>query len=185
MVFKYSSCFFKEHRINEAQKKSKRKSCKTIFGECPLTFDGAYGLTQANHSIEFCECEKDCRFLLYDHFIKKHKLKEVCAQRLIQAVADNHDPRTIKLFDENESIIDYLWKVLCPFINGRLGLIEYSQKYLKNIPCSNQLIRLDNLKHHLRRRHHVCNSYTQKLVDVFKAIQSKYNTTSASLIPST
>ncbi|CAF1163906.1 unnamed protein product [Rotaria sp. Silwood1] len=142
-------------------------------------------LLKQNHSIEFCEYEKDCRFLLYDHFFRKHKLKEVCAQRLIEAVADNHDPRTTKLFDENERIIDYLWKVPRPFINGRLDLPEYRQKYLKNIPCSHNLVRLDNLKQHLRCHHHVCNGYARKLVAVFKAIRSKYNTTSTSLIPST
>ncbi|CAF3907819.1 unnamed protein product, partial [Rotaria sp. Silwood1] len=86
---------------------------------------------QADHSIEFCEYEKDCRFLLYDYFIKNRKLKEVYAQRLIQAVADNHDPRTTKLFDENENIINYLWKVPCRFIYGQLDLIQYSQKYFK------------------------------------------------------
>ncbi|CAF4750405.1 unnamed protein product [Rotaria sp. Silwood1] len=177
--------FDKDQHINEEQKKSKRKSCRTIIDECPLTFDGAYGLTQTNHSIKFCEYEKDCRFLLYDHFIRKHKLKEVCAQRLLEAVADNHDPRTTKLFDENESIIDYLWKVPCPFINGRLDLPEYRRKYLKNIPCSHNLIRLDHLKKHLRCHHRVYNGFAQKLVDVFKAIRSKYNTTTAFLIPST
>ncbi|CAF3653654.1 unnamed protein product, partial [Rotaria sp. Silwood1] len=34
------------------------------MNECPLRFDRAYGLTQANHSIEFCVYEKDCQVLL-------------------------------------------------------------------------------------------------------------------------
>ncbi|CAF4655197.1 unnamed protein product, partial [Rotaria sp. Silwood2] len=94
--------------VNEEKKKNKRKSYRAIVDECPLTFDGTYGLTKSNHSIEFCENEKDCRVLLYNHFIRKHKLKEVCTQCLTEAIADNLDPRTTKLFNENESIIDYL-----------------------------------------------------------------------------
>ncbi|CAF1246724.1 unnamed protein product [Rotaria sp. Silwood1] len=85
--------------------------------ECPLTFDGAYGLTQANHSIEFCQYEKVCEIRFYDHFTKKHKLKDVCVKRLIETVVDNLDPRATKLFNENENIIDYFRKVPCPFIN--------------------------------------------------------------------
>ncbi|CAF3963825.1 unnamed protein product, partial [Rotaria sp. Silwood1] len=45
--------FFQDQHVNEEQKKYKRKSCRKIVDECPLTFDGAYGLTKANHSIEF------------------------------------------------------------------------------------------------------------------------------------
>ncbi|CAF4475120.1 unnamed protein product, partial [Rotaria sp. Silwood2] len=177
--------FDKDKYVNEEKKKSKRKSYRAIVDECPLTFDGTYGLTKSNHSIEFCENEKDCRVLLYNHFIRKHKLKEVCAQRLTEAVADNLDPRITKLFNENESIIDYLWEVPCPFINGPLDLPEYRQKYTKNIPCSHKSVRLDHLKNHLRCHHHIENRFAQKLVDVFKELRSKYNTTTSLLIPST
>ncbi|CAF4939471.1 unnamed protein product [Rotaria sp. Silwood1] len=124
-------------------------------------------------------------FIKYTVVPKKHKLKEVCTQSLTEAVADNLDPRTIKLFNENESIIDYLWEVPCPFINGPLDLSEYRQKYTKNILCSHKLVRLDHLKNHLRCHHHMENRFAQKLVDVFKELRSKYNTTTSLLIPST
>ncbi|CAF1208686.1 unnamed protein product [Rotaria sp. Silwood1] len=112
-----NSSMEEDHHVNEEQKKLERKSCRKISDECPLTFDGAYGLTQATHSIEFCEHDKTCQIGLYQHFIKKHKLKEVYAQRLMRAVADNKDSKTTKLFDGIENVIDHCYKVPGPFTN--------------------------------------------------------------------
>ncbi|CAF3759557.1 unnamed protein product, partial [Rotaria sp. Silwood1] len=44
--------------MNKKQHKEKRKGITTSFGQCPLTFDGAYGLTKAKYSIEFCQHRK-------------------------------------------------------------------------------------------------------------------------------
>ncbi|CAF4314203.1 unnamed protein product, partial [Rotaria sordida] len=30
-----------------------------IVSQCPLTFNGAYGLSEENHSIKFCEYEQN------------------------------------------------------------------------------------------------------------------------------
>ncbi|CAF3738670.1 unnamed protein product [Rotaria sp. Silwood1] len=149
-----------------------------IIDECPLRFDGAFGLTKANHSIEFCQYEEDDQIRLYDHFLRKHKLQEVYVRRLIEAVTNNQDPRTTKLFNEYEIVLDHFYHVPCPFSNGRLDLSEYNQTYLKNIPCSRHRLRFDELKFHLRRHYNVCNGYAQKLIDVFKQIRAKHNTLS-------
>ncbi|CAF4361067.1 unnamed protein product, partial [Rotaria sordida] len=58
-----------------------------IFNTCPLTFDGAYGLTKANHSIKY-----------------------------LQVIANNQDPHITKLLNENEDVLDHFYKVQCPFV---------------------------------------------------------------------
>ncbi|CAF4854496.1 unnamed protein product [Rotaria sp. Silwood1] len=174
--FDKTTKFIKNQNINKKQKKPKRKSCRTIVHQCPLTFDGAFGLTQTNHCIEFCEYGKNHRIQLYNHFIHKHKLKEVFAQRLVQAIADNHDPKITKLFDENENVIDQFYKVLCPFANGPIDLPGYSRQYGGSVPCRRRILPFYALKYHLRHRHHLSKMLAQTLVDSFKEIRSTNNT---------
>ncbi|CAF5168313.1 unnamed protein product, partial [Rotaria sp. Silwood1] len=76
-----------------------------IIDECSLRFDGTFALTKANHSIEFCQYEEDDQVRLYNHFLRKHKLQEVYVRRLIEAVTNNQDPRTAKLFNEYEIVL--------------------------------------------------------------------------------
>ncbi|CAF1452835.1 unnamed protein product [Rotaria sordida] len=173
MVFKYSLCFFQDQHLNKKRKKRKRISRSKIFAECPLTFDGAYGLTQANHSIKFCEHGKKRRVGIYQHFLNKHKLKEVYAQRLIRAVADNQDPKITELFDGNEDVIDHFYRVQCPFTNGRVHLPGYSLQSISNVPCRRHLVPLNALKYHLRKYHHASQALAQKLLDDFKKIRTK------------
>ncbi|CAF1478323.1 unnamed protein product, partial [Rotaria sordida] len=162
-----------DQHINEEEEKRKQKLYRKIVGECPLTFNGAYGLTKANHSIEFCDYGKNHRIQLYNHFIKKHKLKEVCAQRLVQAIIDNQGSRMTKLFDENENVIDQSYNVLCPFTNGQINLPGNSQHRGTRIPCRRRVVPLNVLKCHLQYHHNISNLLAQKLVDGFKEIRTK------------
>ncbi|CAF0971488.1 unnamed protein product [Rotaria sordida] len=162
-----------DQHLNKKRKKRKRISRSKIFAECPLTFDGAYGLTQANHSIKFCEHGKKRRVGIYQHFLNKHKLKEVYAQRLIRAVADNQDPKITELFDGNEDVIDHFYRVQCPFTNGRVHLPGYSLQSISNVPCRRHLVPLNALKYHLRKYHHASQALAQKLLDDFKKIRTK------------
>ncbi|CAF5113638.1 unnamed protein product, partial [Rotaria sp. Silwood1] len=118
--------FFQDEHVNDKTKKRKRKSCRKIYAKCPLTFDGAYGLTKTNHSIEFCEHKTTRRIELYFHFLYTHQLKKVCAERLIRAVADHKDSRITKLFDENEDVINHSYKVSCPFFHGQVNSLKYN-----------------------------------------------------------
>ncbi|CAF4734529.1 unnamed protein product [Rotaria sp. Silwood1] len=146
---------------------------KNIFDECPLTFDGAYGLTQANHSIELCEHGNNRRIGLYYHFIYKHQLKKFYAQHLVRAVVNNRDPGTTKLFDENEDVIDHFYKVSCPFFNGRINSTQYSRQNVENVPCQRRSLPLRALKKHLQLYHKISKPLAQKLVDDFKANLNK------------
>ncbi|CAF1122144.1 unnamed protein product [Rotaria sordida] len=163
----------KDQDINEEHNKKKRGEYRNLYDRCPLTFDGAYGLTKAKYSIKFCEHGKNRRIGLYHHFMKKHKLKEIYARRLARAVADNQDPMITKLFDENEDVIDHFYKLPCPFRDGHTQLPGYNQKNILNVPCRFHAIPLNTLKYHLRHYHHVSNRISQELIDCFKEIQMK------------
>ncbi|CAF1429520.1 unnamed protein product [Rotaria sp. Silwood1] len=151
----------KDQHGNEKQKKLEQKP-RTIYDKCPLEFDGAYGLTQEKHSIKF-----------------------FYAQRLVQAIADDKDPKTTKLFDGSEDVIDHFYQIPCPFINGRLDFPEYTRKFVSNVPCPRRILPIKKLKHHLRRYHQVSEMFAQELVDTFKEMRAADNIVSASLIPST
>ncbi|CAF3809695.1 unnamed protein product [Rotaria sordida] len=174
-----------DQHVNEKQQERKSKSYRNIVDKCPLTFDGAYGLTKANHSIEFCERGTTRRIELYLHFVYKHQLKKVYAQRLVQAIADNQDSRITKLFNENEDVIDHFYKVPCPFFYGRVNSIEYTQRNVTIPSCQRRLVALYKLKRHLRINHKISNSSAQKLVDDFEKHRTKNNIALAPLISST
>ncbi|CAF1075713.1 unnamed protein product [Rotaria sordida] len=162
-----------DEQINEEQKKYERKPYRNISDVCPLTFDGAYGLTKANHSIKLCEHRIHHRIGLYAHFICKHQLKEVYARRLIQAVANNQDPTITKLFDENENVIDHFYKVSCPFLNRRINSTRYVGQNVITVPCRCRAIPLMSLKRHLLCNHKISSRLAKRLVDGFKARRKK------------
>ncbi|CAF5105245.1 unnamed protein product [Rotaria sp. Silwood1] len=158
-IIKISIVSLDQH-VNEEEEKRKRKPYRKIFGECPLTFNGAYGLTKANHSIEF-------------------------SQRLVRAIVDDQDPRKTKLFDRNENVINHFYKVPCPFFYEQINSSEYTRQNIATVPCQLRLVTLHNFKQHLRLNHKISNLLAQKLVDSFKKSQAKNDTNLASLIPST
>jgi len=141
------------------------------FGQCPLTFDGAYGLTKAKHSVRFCSNEKTRPIGLYAHFLSKHELKPIYARRLVVAIAKERDPKTTKMFDENENdVINHFYKVTCPFKNGTINLFGYKKKVLQ-VPCRHHLVIFTALKSHLKHYHHVPADLAQTLVNHFKEIR--------------
>ncbi|CAM4757514.1 unnamed protein product [Rotaria magnacalcarata] len=155
---------------NSKEEKLERQTYRNVFNTCPLTFDGAYGLTEAHHFIEFCEHGSTDRMELYLHFIRKHHLKKICAQRLALAVADNQDPKT-KLFDENEYVIGRVYKVPCLFINGQSSLSEFNGQNVLNVPCQHRLVALNRFKRHLQFHHKISASSAKKLVHRYKKNQ--------------
>ncbi|CAF4087448.1 unnamed protein product [Rotaria sp. Silwood2] len=183
--FDESTKSIQDQHVNEEEEKRKRKPYRKFFHECPLTFNGAYGLTKANHSIEFCEHGKTRQIELYFHFIRKHRLKKVYAQRLVRAVVDDQDPRITELFDGNENVIDEFHKVPCPFFYGQINSSEYTLQNIVTAPCQHRLVTLHNFKQHLRLNHKISNSLAQKLVDGFKQNQTKNDIDLTPLISST
>ncbi|CAF1358880.1 unnamed protein product [Rotaria sordida] len=162
-----------DEHVNEITKKGKKRSCIQISAKCPLTFDGAYGLTKANHSMKFCEHGKTRQILLYYHFMYTHELKKVYAQRLVRAVANHKDSRITKLFDENEDVINHFYKVSCPFFRKRVNSLKYNGQNVTIPSCRRRSITLYRLECHLRFTHKISKSLAQKLVNDFKKKSNK------------
>ncbi|CAF1216204.1 unnamed protein product [Adineta steineri] len=163
------------HIVKE-QNKDKTRLLKGVRGLCPLTFDGAFGLTAANHSIHFCSNKKTRLIGLYEHFINKHRLQPTYIRRLFRAISNNEDPKTTKLFDENEEVVNQLFKIPCPFSKDMIHLFRGSAKDIRRIPC--HYLRMPDyaLLHHLKYYHHVTEGVAQTLVDQSKEIQmEKFN----------
>ncbi|CAF3390816.1 unnamed protein product [Rotaria sp. Silwood1] len=160
----------KDQNISEEQNKAEAISCSTYFGQCPLKFDGAYGLTKAKHSIDFCTNRRSRRIGLYCHFMGKHQLKAGCARRLVGAIVKNKDPMITKLFDENEDVINHFYKISCPFHNGMINLFGCNKKTISHVPCRFRSVIFSTLKFHLKQYHHLSGELAQALVNYFKAI---------------
>ncbi|CAF3923912.1 unnamed protein product [Rotaria sp. Silwood2] len=162
-----------DEHVNEEKVKHKRKSFKKTIGKCPLTFDGAYGLTKANHSVEFCKHNTTRLLTLHLHFMNKHKLKSAHSQRLIRAVVANQDPRKTKLFHRNENVINCFDNVPCPFFSGQMNSSNYTRQNETTMLCQLRLVSLNVFKRHLQRRHDISDSLAQKLFDDFKKSRTK------------
>ncbi|CAF2376383.1 unnamed protein product [Rotaria sp. Silwood2] len=161
----------KDQDINEEQNKIEAKSCSTYFGKCPLVFDGAYGLTNAKHSIDFCLNKRSRRIGLYAHFVGKHTLKAACARRLVQAIVKNKDPMITKLFEDNEDVINHFYRISCPFRDGMINLFGCNKKTVSHVPCGFRSVVFSTLKFHLKHYHNVSGELAQTLVNYLKEIQ--------------
>jgi hypothetical protein len=162
--------FFQDERGK--RNKVKRKQSMTFIGLCPLTFDGAYGLIKAKHSIDLCSNKSVRRMQLYFHFINKHNLKAIYARRLVQAVANDQNPKTTKIFHGNADVIDHFYKTLCPFNNEMLDLFQYTKKKIPRVPCGYKSIPLRKLKCHLKNYHHFSGQAAEKIVNRVASIQT-------------
>ncbi|CAF1148579.1 unnamed protein product [Adineta steineri] len=159
--------------IDKEQNKCESKSIYRLRGLCPLTFNGAFGLTAANHSMHFCLNKKTDLIGLYDHFLSKHQLQSICIRRLLRAISNNEDPKTTKLFNENEDVINHLYKMPCPFSKKMTHLIRCPKKNIKRVPCTYILSRNTSLNWHLQYYHGASSSLARELVVQSKKIQMK------------
>lgn len=89
-----------------------RSNSRTYSGSCPLTFDGVFGLTIAEHQLRLCSSNK--QICLYQHFLGKHAFTHGNAIRLVQAVIRNDDPRKVKVFSSNSILFNPHHRVRCP-----------------------------------------------------------------------
>ncbi|CAF1938300.1 unnamed protein product [Rotaria magnacalcarata] len=149
------------------KEKHQVKSYTGCFEKCPLTFDGAYSLTTASHSIRLCAARTNGRVNLYMHLIRVHRFKKVYAKRLLQAVADGLDPRITKLFHENEDPIFRSCNVPCPFSYEQINSSKYTEQNLVIPSCGNRFVIYHSLGSHLRRYHKISDQLTQKILDDF------------------
>ncbi len=144
------------------------ESLSNCSGCCPLTFNGAYGLSESKHSIRLCSNKKQRSVYLYAHFKTKHHLTAANARRLVEAIAKNQKPRKTKLFNDNEDIIDPSRKIECPFRKGINHLFDSHKKTsIIRVPCHYQSAPGRGLKQHLKRYHRLSEDLATKFTQYY------------------
>jgi len=146
---------------------------KILCNRCPLTFDGAFGLTKAKHSIQFCPTDNSFRRNLVGHFVQKHHIKTVHARRLYQAIKCGQNSKTTKLFRDNEDVIDHNRNIPCPFTSSMINLIGCCPTQSRKIPCPSKSIPHLSLTVHLKQYHHISPATAQKIGKSYKEKLSK------------
>ncbi|CAF1687417.1 unnamed protein product, partial [Adineta ricciae] len=141
---------------------------KTIYDKCPLTFNGAFGLTKTAHSLKICSKLNQRSVGLYYHFITQHGLKPFYARYLAHEVKNGKDSSTTKLFNENDDVIDNFHKIPRPFNDGTMNLFDYNSKRVIRVPCQMKSILHYRLKIHLKTHHNLPNSIAQLVHDHIK-----------------
>lgn len=130
-----------------------------------MTFNGVYGLSRSKHSFDLCSSGKYRPIGLYSHFLYKHRFKPIVARRLVDAIANNRDPKTTKLFDDDEDLIDHSTRIECPFRRGMIHLFdcEKEKQSIRRVPCARQSIPTLSLRSHLKHSHHLSEDLAAKL----------------------
>ncbi len=156
--------------VNDEEVINKRKLTAV---HCPLTFDGAFGFTKEKHSIEFCSVKHIFRRNLMGHFTLKHNIKKTYARQLYQAMQYGKDPKTTKLFNEDEDVMDRDRRISCPFTNKMVHLIGCCPTQSKNIPCQMKSVGSFRLMYHLKTTHGLTHDVAKRIVKIYKEKLSK------------
>ncbi|CAF0765420.1 unnamed protein product [Rotaria sordida] len=151
-----------KQKRNISKKKFERSiTCRSYCGQCPLTFDGAFGLIQAYHQHQLCLSSKNLNknIYLYQHFHSKHGFTGEVSMRLVRAIIHQQDPYEIKLFssinDTPLTLYDPFHKVKCP-LSTRYDII--------NTPCLTQEITRKSIRRHLFGVHRLDEQTINKLI---------------------
>lgn len=88
-------------------------SIRRLSAECPLWFDGAYGLTEKTHGMYICPRKRHKE--LYRHIIRFHKLTVSSAEKICRAILNDESPINRNLFQSDEIVVDQINHIFCPF----------------------------------------------------------------------
>ncbi|CAF1048799.1 unnamed protein product [Rotaria sp. Silwood1] len=138
-------------------------------GLCPLTFDGAFGLTKAKHLIRLCNSQTISQRILYSHFVHIHSIEANYAKRLIKAIQQGQDPKITKLFSDDEDIFNKNDKLVCPFYDSTTNPFRCHPKQIPNIPCYFRWTNFQYFISHLITAHHLTKTAIKKIVDGYKS----------------
>ncbi|CAM4856787.1 unnamed protein product [Rotaria socialis] len=155
-----------EDQINITPKRNMPAS--KFRGYCPLTQDGAFGISCQLHGIRLCpKINGNLRtFRLHEHFRRVHHLTPLASLTLARAIRSGLNPMTTQLFDDNHIIlnIDELRTVACP-INK--GFINYPTLHILNSPCDT-IKQVRQLRDHLKRVHKFTSKATNIIIKAVK-----------------
>ncbi|CAF2518686.1 unnamed protein product [Rotaria sp. Silwood2] len=151
------------YNIKRKRKKKFQRSitCRSYCGQCPLTFDGAFGLIQSCHQHQLCSSSKilNKNICLYQHFHSKHGFTGEISIRLVRAIIHQENPYETKLFssinDTPLTLYDPYHKVKCP-LSTRYDII--------NTPCLTQEITRKSIRRHLFGVHRLDHQTIDKLI---------------------
>ena len=127
------------------------KSVISFRDVCPLVQYGAFGLKASHDLPRLCSRTDETR-ILYGHFTQVHRLKSSVAYRLVKAMCNGEDPKTTKIFpQDNTSALTE--KIICPFnTKNAEKLREHGN--IPNSPCA-KTFSYHVLKEHLRTEHSI------------------------------
>ena len=137
-------------------------------GLCPLTFDGAFGVTKAKHSLHLCSVETVPKSRLFEHFVNTHSLRVRYAKLLVKAIVQGQDPKMVKVFKDHANIIKFTDKILCPFKGHTSNPFRCHPKRIPNTPCYFKSMTLKRLIRHLSKTHHLTDRAIQYIVDDYE-----------------
>ncbi|CAF3996586.1 unnamed protein product [Rotaria magnacalcarata] len=155
--------------LDAAIKPISSSSIINYCGLCPLTFDGAFGLTKAKHLIRLCNSQAARRQVLYSHFIHIHSMGAIYAKRLVKAILHGQDPNTTKLFRDDEDIVNKTSKFVCPFYGRTTNPFPCHPKKIPNTPCYFHPTSSECFTSHLIISHHLTNSAIKTIIKGYKS----------------
>ncbi|CAF1401619.1 unnamed protein product [Adineta steineri] len=157
---------------DQEQNNEELMASNNIINKCPLTFDGAFGLTIAKHSIKLCTANKTYVNLL-SHFQDKHQMKKCHATRLYKSTKNGDDATKTNLFNEVSTIIDHDHFIVCPLATDISDSIEGFPNEVNNMPCENRSINRKIIKRHLTTHHGLSLAMATKILESTKKSQVK------------
>ena len=110
MLSSFVRSFIRRSFVFQARRQSRRR----LLGECPLSFDGAFGLWTASHGTYLCQGHKIHQDLAC-HFLKCHKLTRKASKIVCRSIENNDDPASTILFQPTDVVLDQVNQFLCPF----------------------------------------------------------------------
>lgn len=98
----------------------------------------------------------------------KHGVQKPYARRIYRATQNGEDPRTTKLFDGHEMVMKNAERILCPFHNKRIHLIECCPTEARLVPCLGKSIKKISLLPHLKKHHRLPASIARNIAQTYR-----------------
>ena len=125
-------------------------------------------MAKANGSIKLCPIDYVVRGNLVGHLMFKHKIQKPYARRIYQATQNGEDPRTTKLFDGHEVVMEKAERILCPFHNKRIHLIQCCPTKARRVPCLVKPIKNLSPLPHLKVHHRIPADIARKIAQTYR-----------------
>ncbi|CAF1650799.1 unnamed protein product [Adineta ricciae] len=153
-----------ENTIEESVKNPSNQARLTgrFASQCPFWRDGAFGLTKESHGMYLC-IQGKCYQSIFDHLFKFHRFTLATAEKLRHAITNNQDPSKTKLFRPDESVIDRISYIFCPFSDNNPSPMKTIKSSIKRCRSRKPHARYE-LRTHLMNAHRMGILKADKLI---------------------